>query len=49
MRGWVCRRVTACRRRRAVTGLRHMHNMYMFASHEWVGACRDAIRREHTA
>jgi hypothetical protein len=21
----------------------------MFASHEWVGACRDAIRREHTA
>ena len=44
MRGWVCRRVTACRRRRVATGLRRM-----FASHEWVGACRDAIRREHTA
>ena len=44
MRRWVCRRVTACRRRRDATGLRRM-----FASHEWVGACRDAIRREHTA
>ena len=44
MRGWVCRRVTACRRRRVATGLRRM-----FASREWVGACRDAIRREHTA
>ena len=44
MRGWVCRRVTACRCRRVATGLRRM-----FASHEWVGACRDAIRREHTA
>ena len=44
LRGWVCRRVTACRRRRVATGLRRM-----FASHEWVGACRDGIRREHTA
>ena len=44
MRGWVCRRVTACRRRRVATGLRRM-----FASHEWVGACRDDISREHTA
>jgi hypothetical protein len=30
LRGWVCRRVTACRRRRVATGLRRM-----FASHEW--------------
>ena len=43
MRGWVCRHVTACRRRRAVTGPRRM-----FASHECVGACRDGGNRVHT-
>ena len=41
--GRVCRRVTACRRRRAVTGPRRM-----FASHECVGACRDGGNRVHT-